>query len=111
MKSHTFSDEKLWEKVKRFAAAAGKEAIEKVLWLYFALQKPETPKWAKTVIVGALSYFILPFDSVPDLLPAVGYTDDVGMLVAALATVSAYITDDIKQHTTQKLRTWFPSWY
>ena len=102
-----FTDDGFWEKLKNFAMAAGREVIEKALWLYYAFQKPETPAWAKAVITGALAYFILPLDAIPDAIPVAGYTDDLGALAAAIGMVSLYITDDVKQQATRKLKDWF----
>jgi len=102
-----YSDESFWDKLKNFAKVAGKEVIEKALFLYYALQEPETPAWAKKVIIGALGYFIFPFDAIPDIGPVVGYADDLGVLVAALATVSMYITEDVKEKARNKMRDWF----
>ena len=53
MQHSEYSDSSFWDKVKKFALTAGKEVIEKALWLYYAAQRPETPKWAKTAIYGA----------------------------------------------------------
>ena len=53
MEQHGYSDSSFWDKLKHFALSAGKEVIEKALWLYYAAQRPETPKWAKTAIYGA----------------------------------------------------------
>lgn len=91
----------------RYAKTAGREVIEKTLWLYYAARSPATPAWAKTAIYGALGYFISIIDAIPDLTPIVGYTDDLGVLVAALATVAAYITPDVKAKADEKLRRWF----
>lgn len=102
-----YSDESFWEKVKKFAKVAGKEVIEKSLWLYYAAQRPETPLWAKTVIYGALAYFICPVDAIPDVIPVVGFVDDLGALAAALATVTVYINDEVKTKTSVKLKNWF----
>ncbi|EZQ18559.1 YkvA family protein [Halopseudomonas bauzanensis] len=102
-----FSDSGLWNKLSRYARTAGKEVVEKVLWLYYAAQDPNTPRWAKTAIYGALGYFIFPLDAIPDFAAVVGYTDDLGVLLAALATVSAYITDDVKAQASRKLERWF----
>ena len=65
------------------------------------------PAWAKTVIVGALTYFISPLDAIPDILPGLGYTDDLGLLLAANATVSVYINADTKEQAKQKMKDWF----
>lgn len=102
-----YSDDNFWNKVVKFAKKAGKDVIEKALLLYYAAQSPETPVWAKTTIYGALGYFISPIDVIPDLMPVVGYTDDLGVLVAAIAAVSAYINDDVRKQAADKLASWF----
>ena len=81
--------------------------IEKALWLYYAAQDPATPAWAKAVVYGALGYFILPIDAIPDVMPAFGFTDDLGVLVAAVAAISAYITKEVKAKAEQKMKDWF----
>ncbi len=102
-----YSEEGFWEKLKNFALKAGSEIVEKALWLYYAAQDPATPAWAKTVIYGALGYFILPLDAIPDMLPGVGFSDDLGALAAAVATVAAYINDDVKKKAAEKMQGWF----
>ena len=107
MEYSEYSDNSFWDKVKSFAITAGREVIEKALWLYYAAQRPETPKWAKTAIYGALAYFISPLDAIPDITPWVGFTDDLGALAAAIAMTSAYINEDVKAKASQKLWDWF----
>lgn len=107
MSDTQYTDSSFWEKIKNFAKQAGLEVIEKAFWLYFAAQRPETPAWAKTVIYSALAYFISPLDAVPDITPVIGYGDDLGILAGAIATVSFYITDEVKEETSKKLKTWF----
>jgi uncharacterized membrane protein YkvA (DUF1232 family) len=102
-----YSDDSFWEKLKNFAKKAGSEVVEKALWLYYAAQDPATPGWAKTVIYGALAYFIMPLDAIPDITPVAGFTDDLGALAAAVATVAAYITEDVKAKAEKKIRDWF----
>jgi uncharacterized membrane protein YkvA (DUF1232 family) len=62
--------------------------------LYFCLLDARTPLWVKGTAAAALAYFILPVDAIPDLLPVVGLGDDASVLAAALAAVSAHITDE-----------------
>jgi uncharacterized membrane protein YkvA (DUF1232 family) len=102
-----FSQQGFWQKLGPRARSIGRDTLEKALYLYYAVQSPLTPKWAKRVIYGALGYFILPLDAIPDLAPLVGYTDDLGVLAAALATVSFYITPDVKTQAQAKLSQWF----
>ncbi|MGE4370250.1 MAG: YkvA family protein [Burkholderiaceae bacterium] len=104
---HVYSAPGFWAKLGKRGRAVGKGALEKALYLYYAVQSPNTPAWAKRVIYGALGYFILPLDAVPDLAPLIGYTDDLGIMTAALATVAFYITPDVKQQARVKLATWF----
>jgi len=100
-------EKSFWEKVKKYAVIAGREVIEKALWLYYTAQDPKTPPWAKGIIYGALVYFILPADAIPDAIPVVGFTDDLGALAAAVASVSLFITAEIKEKSTKKLSEWF----
>ena len=91
----------------RFAKVAGAEVVERALQLYYAAQDPQTPAWAKAVIYGALGYFIFPVDAIPDAVPAVGFSDDLGVLVAALASVAMYITPAVKEQARVRIRDWF----
>ncbi len=102
-----FSDGSFWDKLVKYAKSAGEEVVQKALWLYYAAESENTPVWAKTAIYGALGYFIFPIDAVPDVVPVLGYTDDLGVLVAAIGTVSLYITDDVKRKAKAKLADWF----
>ena len=54
------------------------------------------------MIIGALGYLILPTDLIPDLLPAVGYADDLSALIAVFNRVKINITDEIKEKARQK---------
>ncbi|RNM19035.1 DUF1232 domain-containing protein, partial [Dickeya undicola] len=69
--------------------------------------RPDTPIWAKTTIYASLAYFVLPIDAIPDAIPVVGYTDDLAVLATALATVSMYIDEKVKQLAAQKISDWF----
>lgn len=102
-----YSDQSFWDKVKKHALDAGKGLIELALQLYYALQAPETPTWAKSVIIAALGYFISPLDAIPDVIPVVGYADDLGALVMAVASVATYITEDMKTKAKAKCEDWF----
>jgi uncharacterized membrane protein YkvA (DUF1232 family) len=104
-----YSERSFWGKLGASAAKAGKKAVAHALELYYTMHEPETPAWAKSVILGALGYFILPADAVPDMLPAVGFTDDLGVLAAALATVEMHITPEIRSRAAEKLSQWFGS--
>lgn len=103
-----YSDRGFRAKLARFARVAGREVVEKALWLYYAADAPETPKWAKATVYGSLAYFILPMDAVPDVLPAAGYSDDLSVLVLAVTTIACYIDDEVRQRAARTLSRWFP---
>lgn len=102
-----YSDEQFWNKAKRFAKAAGETVLTLALELYYAAQDPDTPAWAKTVIWGALGYFISPVDAIPDVVPLIGYTDDMSVLAAAVATVAAHVKDPHVSKAKSLLKQWF----
>lgn len=104
--SMSYNESSFWEKIVKFGKKAGKEAVEKALVLFYVLQDPATPMWAKTVIVGALGYFISPVDAIPDVVPVVGFTDDVAVLAGALATVATCISPEHKKQAASKAAEW-----
>ena len=71
------------------------------------LQKADVPAWAKGVILGSLGYFILPVDLIPDIIPGVGYTEDLTLIAAAVGMVAMYVDDEVKEKADQKLNDWF----
>jgi uncharacterized membrane protein YkvA (DUF1232 family) len=81
-----FSETAFWSKLRHYAWAAGRQVIEYALQLYYALMDTDTPRWAKAVIGGALVYFVVPVDLIPDFIPG-GYVDDFGALASAMAAV------------------------
>lgn len=102
-----YSEQSFWEKLAGYAKKAGREVVEKALLLYYAAQEEATPKWAKATIAAALGYFIVPLDAVTDLAPIIGYTDDLGVLALAVATVAVYINDTVRVKTAEKMHRWF----
>ncbi|WP_435008712.1 YkvA family protein [Tundrisphaera lichenicola] len=70
--------------------------------LYFCLLDPTTPMWVKGIVAGALAYFVLPLDAIPDVLPFVGLSDDASILAAAYTAVSAFVTEEHRE----KARRW-----
>ena len=104
-----FSVEAFWKKVKHVAKQAGQSVIYASLLLFYVLQKPDVPKRVKIIVIGALAYFIAPIDAIPDFVAGIGYTDDLGALMAALLQASLYVNDDVKDKARVKLAEWFGS--
>lgn len=104
-----YSDNGLWEKLLSFAKTIGCEGVRNALRLYYVLDDPNLPVKYKAIIYGALGYFISPIDIIPDIIPMVGFTDDIAMLAAALAVVGMHITAEVKARADAKLADWFDS--
>jgi len=78
-----------WRKARR--VAAGLPFAEDLLAAYYCAFDRATPVQAKAALVGALAYFVLPVDAMPDVLPFVGFTDDAAVLLTALRMVGAHM--------------------
>ena len=95
--SEHYSDDDFWDKIKGVLKSAGLVLIYKALQLYYVMKKPECPMHIKAAIVAALGYFILPIDLIPDVIPVVGYSDDLAAVVAALAMAQIYVDEDVEK--------------
>jgi uncharacterized membrane protein YkvA (DUF1232 family) len=78
-----------WPKIRRTAAKI--PFAGQVISVWFAARDPETPMAAKGIMLGALAYFVLPFDAIPDIFAGIGFTDDAAVIAALLATLGANI--------------------
>ena len=78
-----------WVKAKRVAGRL--PFAEDLLAAYYCAFDQATPMHVKASLLGALAYFVLPFDFIPDILPVLGYTDDAAVLLTALRMVSGHI--------------------
>ncbi len=92
---------KFWPTVKK--ALRTIPFMDEVVAAYFAMMDPQTPARARLILIGALAYFVLPFDLVPDFLFGVGFLDDASILAAAIASVRSSITDDHREAARQTL--------
>lgn len=79
-----------WKTLKK---TAGKVPFtEDLVASYYCALDTKTPARVRATLLAALAYFVLPFDFVPDLLVGIGFTDDMAVLMAALASVRRHIT-------------------
>jgi uncharacterized membrane protein YkvA (DUF1232 family) len=61
---------------------------------WYAATDPATPTRAKAILLGALAYFVMPFDALPDVVVLLGFTDDAAVIALAIRTVSAHLRPD-----------------
>jgi uncharacterized membrane protein YkvA (DUF1232 family) len=91
-----------WPKIVRTAARI--PFAGQALSVWFAARDPQTPAAAKGVMLGALAYFVLPIDAIPDIFAAVGFTDDAAVIAALLATVGTHVRRRHRDQADQALR-------
>lgn len=102
-----YDEKSFWDKVANYAKSIGREMAQKAVTLFYTMQDPETPAWAKSVIVVALGYFIFPPDAIPDFIPGAGLADDAGAIATAFGTVLLYIKQAHKDKAAAKCDVWF----
>jgi uncharacterized membrane protein YkvA (DUF1232 family) len=83
---------RFWIKLKKVAARL--PFVEDLLAAYYCAFDKETPRHVQAALLGAIAYFVLPFDFIPDMLPVLGFTDDAAVLATALRLVATNITED-----------------
>jgi uncharacterized membrane protein YkvA (DUF1232 family) len=91
-----------WPKVKRVARRI--PFVDELLAAYYCTIDPKTPIQVKAILMGALAYFVLPIDVIPDFIAVFGYTDDATVLYAAIRSVARYITDDHRTKARETLK-------
>jgi uncharacterized membrane protein YkvA (DUF1232 family) len=72
-------------KIRKVAARIPFAADALSVW--WCARDPATPVAAKGMMMAALAYFVLPTDVIPDMLPALGLTDDAAVIAAVIAIV------------------------
>ena len=86
---------RFWIKLKQVVAKL--PFAEDLLAAYYCAFDRETPRHVQAALLGAIAYFILPFDFVPDMLPVLGFTDDAAVLATAIRMVSSHITSEHRE--------------
>jgi uncharacterized membrane protein YkvA (DUF1232 family) len=90
-----------WKKLKGLAARL--PFAEDLIAAHYCAFDRRTPLHVKAALVGALAYFVLPTDFIPDVLPVIGYTDDAAVLAGAIKLVAAHITPEHREAARRTL--------
>jgi uncharacterized membrane protein YkvA (DUF1232 family) len=90
-----------WSKAK--AVARQLPFAEDLVAAYYCAFDRDTPIQVKATLLGALAYFVLPTDAIPDMLPMLGFTDDAAVLLGALRLVSGHIRPEHREAARRAL--------
>ena len=89
-----------WPSLKR--VAANLPFAEDLLAAYYCAFDRATPLHVKGTLVGAIAYFVLPFDVIPDFLPVLGFTDDAAVLATAIRLVASHMLPEHREAAKAK---------
>nr|WP_319492420.1 DUF1232 domain-containing protein [uncultured Desulfobacter sp.] len=94
-----FSESTFWGKIKNLPTTAPFcILLRTAVSLYVLLKESNTPIATKSIIVFSLGYFICPLDCLPDFVPfGIGFSDDLALMAAVLASVYSYLSEDIQE--------------
>jgi uncharacterized membrane protein YkvA (DUF1232 family) len=100
--SYTPPDERrFWRKLRRVVARV--PFVEDLLAAYYCAIDHNTPTYVRGVLLGAVAYFVLPADMIPDVLAPLGFTDDASVIAAAIAAVGGHLHPRHRQQARQSL--------
>src|SRR3954463_303471 len=83
---------RFWSKLKRVAAQL--PFAEDLLAAYYCAFDRQTPRHVQASLLGAIAYFILPFDFIPDVMPVLGFPVAPAVLATAIGMVAGHITNE-----------------
>jgi uncharacterized membrane protein YkvA (DUF1232 family) len=81
-----------WDRIKKLGRKL--PFAEDIVAAAYCATDPATPARVKLLVVGALAYFVMPFDGIPDILPIIGFTDDAAVIAATIAAIRVHMRDE-----------------
>jgi uncharacterized membrane protein YkvA (DUF1232 family) len=94
-------ERRFWTKLRHVLAQI--PFAEDLVASYYCVFDRDTPAYVRAVLCGALAYFLLPTDMVPDFLAGLGFTDDASVLAAALAAVGRHLQPRHREQARRRL--------
>lgn len=94
--------------LRRLLRRAGRTLARPAIECLELLLDANTPAQVKLTMLAALTYLLVPLDLIPDLLPVVGFSDDLVAITALLGVLGRYRSPAIRQRAQRRLDRWFP---
>ena len=92
---------RFWKKLVRVVTRVG--FADDLLAAFYCAMDRRTPAYARGVLLGALAYFVLPTDAIPDVIAGLGFTDDASVLMAAITMLGRHITPEHRRAAQDRL--------
>ncbi len=89
-----------WRKARRTLGRV--PFTEDAVAAFYCATDSATPLPIRATLFGALAYFVVPLDVIPDMVLGLGFTDDAAVLLAAFTAARMHITDAHRE----KARAW-----
>lgn len=77
--------------------------VEDAVAGYFCATDRKTPVWVRATLMGALAYFVVPADMIPDFVAGLGFTDDATVILAALRAISGHMNEEHRLRAKEAL--------
>jgi uncharacterized membrane protein YkvA (DUF1232 family) len=68
------------------------------------LRDEAVPAWRRWLLFAGLAYTLLPIDAIPDVIPVLGWLDDVGVLAA----IAMFLSREVAKREARLLKTQSP---
>ena len=82
---------RLWQRLRFWARLVLRDGLA----LYVAARDPRTPWFAKLLAFLVAAYALSPIDLIPDVIPVLGFLDELILLPIAIALIARLIPADI----------------
>lgn len=93
--------ERFWKKLLRYSGHV--PFSEDLAAAWYCVTDPTTPGRVRGILLAAMAYFVTPVDALPDILPAIGFTDDAAVLALALGMVARSIKPEHREQARKAL--------
>ena len=84
-----YVDRGFWSKIRRLAGRV--PFVLDLVAAWYCAKDRATPLRVKAVLMGALAYFVVPTDIIPDVIVGIGLVDDATVLATVVASVAEHI--------------------
>ncbi len=101
-----YDESELFSMLKVAGKKLGSQVVLYVLILFTLIGDSKIPVKVRFVFMAAIGYLILPTDLIADILPVIGFTDDIAFLTYVISNATEYITPEIKEQARGKMGKW-----